>query len=187
MPAYKIIAVLLAYGALWQALSRWRVRAPERRLQLQLYGCVALLYVLMVAVTGGMSPSLLPTPLPPGIEAVCTQYVSGYFGSFALIFLLLGILEVAVSVGFYDPSLPLLSRWWVHAPFEGPGWRLLCRRAAGTPFTADEAEAMARHGVAGLVTLMSAFWAMHVAIGSLEWGRLDPVALVIFLKAINTW
>jgi len=57
--AFKLVTVLLAYGVLWDALGRWRVRGPERRLQLQLYGAVTFLYVCLVVLTGGASDGRL--------------------------------------------------------------------------------------------------------------------------------
>ncbi len=187
MSVYKVFAIVLAYGALWDALSRWRVRAPERRLQLQLYGCFAVAYVLLVVGTGGSSPSLLPAPPSPSFEALYNSLIRSFFGAFSSTFLLLGSLEIAISMGFQDPSMPLFSRWWVRALFEGPVWRLLRSRQAHLPMTPHEAEASFRHAVAGLLTVGGALWSLQMALGGLPWGWLDPVAFLILLKAVNIW
>lgn len=183
----KIGAAVLAYAALWQALSHYRVRGPERRLQLQVFGAVTALYLLMVAITGGASPEISSTPLVPDLAALATQYIHAYFGAFATTFSLLGLTEIAIGLGFIDPSISILSRWWVRALFEGPVWRLLCRRQIGLPLSCEECESLWRHTLTGLVTMASACWALQVATGFLELGRLDPVALVLFLKAANIW
>lgn len=187
MSVYKLIAIILAYGALWDALSRWRVRAPERRLQLQLYGCFAAAYVLLVVGTGGASPAALTPPPPPALEALDNSFIRSFFGAFSSTFLLLGSLEIAISMGFQDPSMPLLGRWWVRALFEGPVWRLLRSRQAHLPMTPAEAEASFRHAVAGLLTVGGALWSLQIALGGLPWGWLDPVAFLILLKALNVW
>lgn len=184
--AYKLAAMALAYFALWDALGRWRVRAPERRLQLQIYGAIAFVYCLLVVAIGGCSPAL-SVPPEAGCSAIPITLSRTFFALVGATFLALGSLELGVSFGFLEPSLPLLSRWWVRALFEGPVWQLLCRRRAMEPLYPDEAEASARHAFAGLVTIASAVWSLQVSFGTLEWSRIDPVAFVILLKAVNVW
>jgi len=184
---YKLIAVMVAYGLLWGALSPFRVRVHERRLQLQLFGLIAALYAGLVVVTGGASFTAGMAASSPHNDQLLTELIRGYFATFATTFLVLGSLELALSAGFHDPSLPLLSRWWMRAFFEGPVWRLLSQRRSGTPFTPDESESCCRHLLAGVISIAAAFWALQVAAGLVDWGRLDPVALVIALKAINVW
>ena len=184
---YKIIAVLAAFAALWEALSRWRVRPPERRLQLMVYGSAAFLYLGLVLVTGGVSLVASSSGHLNPQDLLLGDLIKAYFGAFCSMFLVLGTVEIGVAVAFYDPSLPLLTRWWVQALFEGPVWRLLCQRQQGAPFTTDEAEAAVRHTAAGLITVAAAVWALQVVIGATKWGSVDPVAVVIFLKALNIW
>ena len=183
--AYKLIAVMVAYGVLWDALSRWRVGASERRLQLQVYGAVVLFYCLIALGAGGAAAGW--GSLTGELSAVDNQCVRGFFAAFAVLFLVLGAAEVAISMAFHDPSLPLISRWWVRALFDGPVFRLLSRRRPGTPLLPDEAETFLRHAFSGLVTVGSSVWGIQVALGNLEWGHVDPVAVVILLRALNVW
>ena len=184
----KLIAIAIAYGALWDALGRWRVRGPERRLQLQVYGVVTGLYVvlLLLPVTGSPTAAA-PSPTSALLTRIGDEYTRGFFAAFATTCLVLGPLELALSAGFYDPSLPLLSRWWMRAIFEGPVWKLLCQRRTGTPMLPDEFEACWRHAAAGAITVAAAVWALQISAGLVEWGKFDPVALVIILKALNIW
>ena len=187
MPSVKLIAITVAYGVLWDALSRWRVRAPERRVQLQLYGFTALLYIILVLLTGGSTQAAADAvTVLPGAQ-IWHDSIRVFFGFFGSVFILLGSLELGVSLGFLDPSLPLLSRWWVRMLFEGPVWRMLSIRRPGTPLGPDEMEACVRHGIAGIITMMGAVWGIQVAAATVEWGSADPVALLIALKAINIW
>jgi len=187
MPSVKLIAVTVAYVVLWDALSRWRVRAPERRVQLQLYGFTTLLYILLVLVTGGSTQSAADAAAALPVAQMGHDCIRVFFGFFGSIFLLLGSLELGVGLGFLDPSLPLLSRWWVRMLFEGPVWRMLCVRRPGAPLGPDELEACVRHGIAGIITVMGAIWGIQVAADIVEWGPVDPVAILIALKAINIW
>jgi hypothetical protein len=187
MFTYKLIAVLVAYGALWQALGRWRVRALERRLQLQIYGGITFVYVALLCITGGESPALVGVSLSPILTGLFSQEIRGFFAAFAGFFLLLGLLEMGVAAGINDPSLPLLRRWWTRALFEGPVWTLISRRQPGTPLNLEEGDAYWRHALAGLATVGGALWALQIAMGLIGWGRIDPVAALIALKALNIW